>query len=81
LCHTVKHFFYVPPVLVIWRRTASQTGAFTTAVDVLTLTDLVVMAEGLDVFRIRAVATGGRRFPPGNLSFGKGILIGWLSGG
>jgi hypothetical protein len=24
----VKHLFYIPPVLVIWRRTTSQTGAF-----------------------------------------------------
>jgi hypothetical protein len=28
--YIVKHFFYIPPVLVVWRRTASQTGAFAT---------------------------------------------------
>jgi hypothetical protein len=26
----VKHFFYIPPVLVVWQRTASPTGAFVT---------------------------------------------------
>jgi hypothetical protein len=30
LCHTVKHFYYAPPILVVWRRTISQTGAFAT---------------------------------------------------
>jgi hypothetical protein len=28
LCFVVKHLFYIPPVLVVWRRTTSQTGAF-----------------------------------------------------
>jgi hypothetical protein len=28
-CYIVKHLqLYVPPVLVLWRRTTSQTGAF-----------------------------------------------------
>jgi hypothetical protein len=31
LRYTVKHLFYIPRVLVVWRRTASQTGAFTAA--------------------------------------------------
>jgi hypothetical protein len=35
-----------------------------------------VLAEGLDVFRLRAIATGGRGLPSGNLSFGKRILVG-----
>jgi hypothetical protein len=26
----VKHLFYIPPMLVVWRRTAGQTGAFVT---------------------------------------------------
>jgi hypothetical protein len=30
LCYKVKHFFYIPPVSVVWRRTASQTRAFAT---------------------------------------------------
>jgi hypothetical protein len=34
LCYTVEHFFYIPPVLVVWRRTTSQTGAFATALKV-----------------------------------------------
>jgi hypothetical protein len=28
LCYTVKHFFYIPPVLVVWRRITSQTREF-----------------------------------------------------
>jgi hypothetical protein len=31
LCYIVKHLFYIPAVLVIWRRTAGQIGAFTCA--------------------------------------------------
>jgi hypothetical protein len=27
LCYIVKYFLYIPPILVAWRRTASQTGA------------------------------------------------------
>jgi hypothetical protein len=27
---TVKHYFYIPPMLVVWRRTDSHTGAFAT---------------------------------------------------
>lgn len=30
LCYTVKHFFYIFPVLVVWQRSTSQTRAFTT---------------------------------------------------
>jgi hypothetical protein len=30
LCYTVKHLFYIPPILVVWRPTTSQTGAFAT---------------------------------------------------
>jgi hypothetical protein len=35
------------------------------------LTSFFVFAEGLDVFRKKVSATGGRRFPSRNLSFGK----------
>jgi hypothetical protein len=28
LCYKAKHVFYIPPVVVVWRRSASQTGAF-----------------------------------------------------
>jgi hypothetical protein len=31
LCYIVKHFFYIPPILVVWRLTTSQSGAFDTA--------------------------------------------------
>jgi hypothetical protein len=31
VCYVVKHFFYNPPVLVVWQHTTSQTGAFATA--------------------------------------------------
>jgi hypothetical protein len=31
LCCIVKHFFHIRPVLVVWRHTANQTGAFATA--------------------------------------------------
>jgi hypothetical protein len=27
-CYTIKPLFYIPPVLVVWRRTSSQTGEF-----------------------------------------------------
>jgi hypothetical protein len=30
LCYTVEYFSYIPPILVVWRRTTSQTGAFAT---------------------------------------------------
>jgi hypothetical protein len=40
----------------------------------------VVLAEGLDVFRLRAIDTGWERNQPGNLSFTKGILVEWMSG-
>jgi hypothetical protein len=29
----MKHFFSVPPVLVVWRRTAGQTGTLVTGSD------------------------------------------------
>jgi hypothetical protein len=41
----------------------------------------VVLAEDLDVFRLRAVAAGGRRLPSGKLSFTERTLVGWMSGG
>jgi hypothetical protein len=28
LCYRVKYLFYIPPVLVAWRRATRQTGAF-----------------------------------------------------
>jgi hypothetical protein len=36
----------------------------------------VVLAEGLNIFRLGAIATGGRRLRPGNLSFAK--ITGWM---
>jgi hypothetical protein len=30
LCYIVKYFFYIPAILVVWRRTTRQTGAFAT---------------------------------------------------
>jgi hypothetical protein len=40
---------------------------------------LVVLTECLDVFSLRAVVTGGKANPSGNLSFTKRNLIGWMS--
>jgi hypothetical protein len=37
------------------------------------------VAEGLDLFRPEAIATGGRMIPSGNLSLRKRNLVGWLS--
>jgi hypothetical protein len=28
LCYILKYLFYIPPILVDWRRTTSQTRAF-----------------------------------------------------
>jgi hypothetical protein len=39
----------------------------------------VVLAEGLDMFRLGAVATGGNMNLSGNLSFTKINLVGWIS--
>jgi hypothetical protein len=36
------------------------------------------MAEGLDMFKLGAVATGGRMIPSGNLRFTKRTLVEWL---
>jgi hypothetical protein len=38
------------------------------------------MAEGLDIFILGPIATGGRMIPSGNLSFSKRTLVGWMSG-
>jgi hypothetical protein len=32
LCYTVRHLFYIPPVLVVWWCTTSKTGEFTSEV-------------------------------------------------
>jgi hypothetical protein len=40
----------------------------------------VVLAEGLDMFRLGAIATGGNMNTSGNLSFTKRSLVGWMSG-
>jgi hypothetical protein len=40
----------------------------------------IVLAEGLDVFRLRAVDTDRFRLPSGNLFFAKRTLVGWVSG-
>jgi hypothetical protein len=42
--------------------------------DVFTLTEL--LADGLDMFRLEAIATGGRKIPSGNLSFARRTLVG-----
>jgi hypothetical protein len=39
-----------------------------------------VLAEGLYMFRLRAVATGWKMVPSGNLSFTKTTVVGWMSG-
>jgi hypothetical protein len=39
-----------------------------------------VSAEGIDLFRLGAIATDGRMIQSGNLSFTKGTLVGWMSG-
>jgi hypothetical protein len=31
--HKVKYLFYISPVLLVWRRTANQTGEYATAWD------------------------------------------------
>jgi hypothetical protein len=49
--------------------------------DLLVLSGSVVLAEGLDMFRPRAVATGRRRLPSDTLSFVKRTLVEWMSGG
>jgi hypothetical protein len=41
---------------------------------------IVVLAEGLDMFRLGPIAAGGRMIPSGNLSFTKINLVGWMSG-
>jgi hypothetical protein len=41
---------------------------------------LFFLAEGLDVFRLRATVTGGKGIPSGNMSFVKITLVGWMSG-
>jgi hypothetical protein len=41
---------------------------------------IAVLAEVLDVFRLRGIATGGRRLPSGNLFFAKITVVGWMSG-
>jgi hypothetical protein len=40
----------------------------------------VVLAEGLDMFRLGAIAAGGNPNPSCNLSCMKRTLVGWLSG-
>jgi hypothetical protein len=47
---------------------------------VLTLTGFVVLAEGLDIFILRAVAAGEMRLPSGNLSIVNRTLVEWISG-
>jgi hypothetical protein len=39
-----------------------------------------VLAEYLDMFRLRPIVTGGNTNPSGNLSFTKIPLVGWMSG-
>jgi hypothetical protein len=40
----------------------------------------VVLAEGLDMFRLRANATGGRIIPPGNSTFTKRTSVECMPG-
>jgi hypothetical protein len=35
LCYIVKHFFYIPPILVVWQCATIQTGVFATDVYML----------------------------------------------
>jgi hypothetical protein len=39
-----------------------------------------VVVESLDLFRLRAIAAGGRMIPSGHFSFTKRTLVGWMSG-
>jgi hypothetical protein len=41
---------------------------------------IVVLAEGLDMFRLEPIAPGGRMIPSSNLSFAKRTLVVWMSG-
>jgi hypothetical protein len=41
---------------------------------------IVVLGEGLDLFRLGAIVTDGRMIQLRNLSFAKGTLVGWMSG-
>jgi hypothetical protein len=41
---------------------------------------IVVLAEGLDMFRLGAIATVGRMIPSGNFSFTKRTLVEWMPG-
>jgi hypothetical protein len=41
----------------------------------------VALGEGLDVFILGAIATGGKMVSSANLSFMKITLLGWKSGG
>jgi hypothetical protein len=45
LCYKVKHFLYIPPVLVVWGRNASQIGAFASSHNSLELLIYVYQAE------------------------------------
>jgi hypothetical protein len=47
LCCIVKNLFYIPPVLMVWRLTTCQTGAFAIARDIIIFTwSLVVIKHG-----------------------------------
>jgi hypothetical protein len=41
---------------------------------------IVVLAEGLVMFSVGAIASGGRMIPSGNLSFSKRTLVEWMYG-
>jgi hypothetical protein len=38
-----------------------------------------VLTEGLDMFSLGAIVTGGNMNPSGNLAFKKITLVGWMS--
>jgi hypothetical protein len=42
--------------------------------------ETVVLAKNLDMIRLMATVTHGRMISPGNLSFVKRPLVGWMSG-
>jgi hypothetical protein len=47
----------------------------------LTLTGFLFwLKEGLHMFRLGAIATGGKVNPSGNLFFMKRTMVGWMSG-
>jgi hypothetical protein len=51
LCYIVKHLFYIPPVLLFWRHTASQAGALANGVYSSWLSWLGIVFSGRICFK------------------------------